>query len=403
MTLSNSDLATIQLNIIMFLSSFVVVAVLACIAWAIGFVKEHALHRRKMWQPSQIAQFCDIFGIGKIFEVVRAVMDGTILYYTDNFYARYGDTYTSNLMGTKITITRDSDNIKQVFTSHARDYDTAKGMRMKMFEQLAPGTVAATDGEEWKENRTRWRRHFQNLSQLHNMAFYETSFHKLFSIIPLSGKAVDMQPLALEITTDIAIDLAAGKPSDYIDPQSPSPDSREYIAAFERATPMACIRGWFGPFARFLPQSGYKANCDKVKEQVDRMIQNSESFVQREDKKLAEASLKRPCFLDTLLAHTEDTMMLKHNVISMIMTNESMSRAFSHTIFLLSRDPVVYEKLRKSVLDKVGYEKPTYEQLTKFTYLNNILSECKDHPSFICHSEAHYLQLCDCSHQTPST
>jgi hypothetical protein len=57
----------------------------------------------------------------------------------------------------------------------------------------------------------------------------------------------------------------------------------------------------------------------------------------------------------------------------MVLTSESVSVPLHSTIWLLSRNLMVYEKLRDSILGTIGYETPSFEQLNEFIYLRNVL------------------------------
>jgi hypothetical protein len=57
----------------------------------------------------------------------------------------------------------------------------------------------------------------------------------------------------------------------------------------------------------------------------------------------------------------------------MVLASKSVSVPLHSTIWLLSRNLLVYEKLRDSILGTIGYETPSFEQLNEFTYLRNVL------------------------------
>ncbi|KAH7137908.1 cytochrome P450 [Dendryphion nanum] len=360
------------------ISSVVVCALVLGLIWVFIVIKSEG-HSKKLL-PGQnhpltrLSHHWDIFGIRIISRIVRSVMNGTILFYMDEIWDMYGDTYTSNILGNKVTFTRDAINIKQLLTSQWLDYDVAKGIRIVMFEHLVPGTIAATDGKEWEENRRKWRHYFLHLDQLFDMPFLEASFQNLVLHIT-KDEAIDMQPLFLDLATDLTSNFVLGESTNCIDPENQSDDKREYVAALKKANPVTAIRGLLGPVARFIPQVGYRANCAIVKGHLGNKIQKTISTRQIERESGVNPGPAQQTFLDRLLGFTDNPLTLNHNVTSLMMSNESISRPLSHTIWLLSRNSVVYEKLRKSVFDLVGYERPTYAQLTKFTYLKNIINE----------------------------
>ncbi|KAJ4304896.1 hypothetical protein N0V90_000424 [Kalmusia sp. IMI 367209] len=295
-------------------------------------------------------------------------MNGTMLFYMESFWDMYGDTYTWNILGTKITFTRDASNIKHILVGHWLEYNAVQGIRNVMFEHLAPGTIAATEGKEWEENRSKWRHYLGHLGQLFDMPFLETSFQKFVHHID-SGENVDVQPLFLDLTTDISNNLILGETTNCIDVKNQSKEGKAYVEALTRANPVTALRGFLGPVEKFIPKRGYKADCAMIKGYIAHIIEKKLSA------RPEEAVPRQQTLLDRLLDLNEDPQTLNHSATSMVMANESMSRPLSHTLWLLSRHPVIYEKLRKEILDVIGYQKPTYDQLNKFKYLRNILSE----------------------------
>jgi hypothetical protein len=356
----------------MHLGSLLLLALVFVIVWAIRAINTRLACKRASCHQKRGHLPWDIFGISKIIEIVRAVLDGSILFYMETLWNLYGDTYTVNVMGKKITFTSNAANIRQILQNQFKDYDAAKGIRISMFEHVAPGTIAATDGREWKDNRSKWRHYVAHLDQVLNLDFVEGEFKSLIRRVT-EGAPVDMQPLFLDFTTDIIHAMTLGESTNCINPEKQSLESKNYVASLIRSNSTTAMRGLLGPVARFIFQGGYKKDCTAVKEYLGHRIQNR---LAAEEQGEGQAP-RQETFLDRLLRFTHDPVTLNHNVTSMIMASEPISGPLSHTIWLLSRDSAVYEKLRKSVLELVGYQRPTYEQFTKFTYLKNVINECK--------------------------
>lgn len=351
----------------MIVASLILGALLVGVAWSTRVVRANA----------HTAPFSEFFGIGRVFAIIRAVRNGSILRYMDLFWPMYGDTYTMSIMGTKVTFTRDATIIKKVLTTNLHDFDAATGIRAPLWEYLAPGTVAALDGKGWEDERRKWRRAVVPLDGLFDKPFFETAFEKLVHRIP-KGQFVDVQRLCLDMGTDIISNLTVGKSLNCIDPENQSPDDQKFVTALARASPVSARRGFLGRYARLSPDFGYKADCDIVTGHVARLSQERLLTLQEQKNDELDGAPRPQTFLERLLMHESDTTMVNRNIVSLMMGNEETVRPVAHAIFYLSRNPTAYQKLRDSVLDLVGYEAPTYEQLTKFSSVRNVINECKD-------------------------
>lgn len=71
----------------MILASFIVGALVLGVTWGTRIATADA-HAAPLW---------DLFGIGRVLSIIRAVKNGSILYHLDHFWSMYGDTYTLNI------------------------------------------------------------------------------------------------------------------------------------------------------------------------------------------------------------------------------------------------------------------------------------------------------------------
>lgn len=320
-------------------------------------------------------KFWNLFGIGDLLRLFQSVKNGTVLSYLDSLWDRYGSTYVISFFGTRVVFTRDAVNIKHILAFQWLDYDAAKGIRTEMFKEVAPGTIASTDGKVWEDERRKWRRSLTHDHQLLNLPFLEKSFRLLLNHIP-AGKAVDLQPLVLDMVTDIVRHFVIGESAHRLDIENQSKDIRESVEALERLTPAMAMKGLLGPLSWLLPRAGFDADRRLFKGLLHRTIE--ERLKSREGEHLHSEKSDSPSqsrFLDRLLEHTADPETLNNDVAAALMASESTARSLSHTIWLLSQNPKIYKKLRHSVLDVVGFKEPTYADLNKFPYLISVLNE----------------------------
>jgi cytochrome P450 len=364
----------------MSVAPLMVIALVFSVLWISRIIMDLSISKQtpqsKTYRKTQTSQLWDILGIRRLIQIYCAVIQGNTLLYVDMLLDQYGDTYTMDILGTKVTITRDTSNIRSILKDQSNDYDAAKGVRVKMFKYLVPGTIAATDGKEWKENRVKWRHYVKSLDQMLDVAPMESIFQNFVTHIS-RGEAVDIQPLFVALTTDIIHEIAFGESTHCTDPQNQSHETRKYIEAVKRVTVSTARRGLLGPLSNLISERGYKADCIVVKDYIGRLIQKK--LVKRQDSEESKkvGSSQRQTFLDRLLLFTENPIALNHDATTFVLASESVAGPLHSTIWLLSRNPIVYEKLRDSILGTIGYEKPSFEQLNELNYLRNVLQECK--------------------------
>jgi cytochrome P450 len=360
--------------------SFGITAFVFGAGWAIHFIKSFsstkAIPSRQHAKLVKGFRSWDIFGIAKIANVAYTAINGTFISYLETSWGFYGDTHTIKLFGNKVTFTRDAANIKTILKSHYGDYYAAKGVREEPFKDLVPRTVGTTDGNEWKENRSQWRRHVRQPAQLLNHDFIESSFQHLVRRINQT-EVVDMQPLVYSFGTDISHELGFGESTHCSDLQNQSPEEKIYIDALMRVTSTLATRALLGPIDRLFPRKGFKADCAVVKGYVRQITSRILSRKQTEETNGRNGSLPRETFLERFQESYDNPITLNHNLAMLVLAGEPMTISLALVVWLLSRNPVVYEKLRKSILDGVGYQKPTYDQLNTFTYLKHVLYECE--------------------------
>ncbi|KAF2651835.1 cytochrome P450, partial [Lophiostoma macrostomum CBS 122681] len=350
-------------------ASFILGTLLFSTAWAIRFVCARRWSKTsRSIGLEDVFRSWDVFGIGRVFRSVRATLDGTIVSHLESLWVIHGDTYTSNMMGTHVTFTRDAANIKQILSTNFHDYNAAEGVRDPMFNDLAPGSISATDGKRWEENRGEWRRYVALPGQLIDWVFVEASFQNMIKRVP-TRTSTDLQPLLLATMGDITYNFAVGGTTNRIDVEMQSSEDREFVEAIKRTNVAGARRCLLGPVYELVTNVRWKADCAKVKRFLGDAVDQRISAAQTTQ------ISKQQCFLDRVMLRTEDPKIMNYTVHALAMASDSLTGPLSHTIWLLARHPDVYDKLRQSVLEIVGYQKPTYEQLAKFTHVKHVLNE----------------------------
>lgn len=302
----------------------------------------------------------------------------------DGLWAIHGDTYTSTIMGNQVLFTRDASNIKQILASHWSDYDAAKGLRIRMFQHLAPGAIAAADGRCWKALRNMWRTQFVSLDNFFYIESQERHFQRLAKRIP-ACETVEVQSLFVDLMTDLMGDVMLGDPLDCLCPNQP-PAKRRFTECLDIVSNQMAKIGFLGPAAVLLRNTEQLEATSYLQTYVERVIQKRLQDLNHTGE--TDLLKKKDCVLDSLISRTTNVLELRTHLLSLIVgANHSVGSLLSSTIWILSRNREIFEKLRTSILEKVGYDAPTREQLKGFTYLTHVLYEGKQ-SVFRCHEAA---------------
>jgi cytochrome P450 len=337
-----------------------------------------AAPQRQDHRTTVVLRSWDILGIVKISNVFYAAAKGTIIQYLETSWNLYGDTHTMNVLGTKVIFTRNAANIKSIFKNQFDDYDAAKGTRDRVFKHLFPNSIVSTDGHEWRKERGEILPHLSYIGQGLKTETMESSFQILVQRIA-EANAIDLQLLVFGFGTDILHEFAVGETLHCMDPQNQSSGERAYADALVQVSSTIVQRLMLGPVAWLLPHKKFKADCNTIRGYFSHVVSKKLSARQGQgdsnDGK--EESPLDGTLLNRLLGSNPDPIKLGHNLAMFMMASEPLTAFLSHVIWLLSRNPTVYKDLRKEVLNTVGYQKPTPEQLPKFVFLEKVMNECK--------------------------
>lgn len=99
------------------------------------------------------------------------------------------------------------------------------------------------------------------------------------------------------------------------------------------------------------------------------------------DSSLEEAGGEKYVFLNELAKETENHVILRDQIVNILLAaRDTTAGLLSFTMFILSRRPDVWNKLREEVLS-VDDEELTYEKIKDMTYLRYVLQESMSAPT----------------------
>ncbi|KAK8121380.1 cytochrome P450 oxidoreductase/alkane hydroxylase [Apiospora kogelbergensis] len=351
----------------------------------------YLLHQAKRWRSAQqvrASRQCkagkterpwDVLGLRKIAASVRAVVRENPAEYLDTLWADHGDTYVARFLGVRVAFTRDAANLRHILHTRWLDFDAGRSIREHMMRDISPRSIAVADGAAWREKRNVWRLQFSRLPGLFHMPSQDAHFRRLLARIPAGGGQVDVQALLVDMATDVLQEAVTGDCPDCQVPHRQSERQRRFVQAAARVQRNVAWLGNLGPLYQYLPQGSWKADVAVYKAYMDAIITRKFQEIAKTtspDPQVGDDGNEvRRSILDGLVRYTDDPLEIRDAMITVSFSNDSLAGIMAATVWFLSRHADVYAELRRSVLDTVGYEEPTYQQIGGFPYLQQVVNE----------------------------
>lgn len=221
------------------------------------------------------------------------------------------------------------------------------------------------EGPAWKHSRELLRSPLQH-KHYENLDVFKQGVDNLIDIISRQSAEVDLQPLFLRLTLDVATEFLFGESVASL--KAPvSAKEETFGEAFNTAQETVTQRFRLPDFYWMIGGSKFRKACKDVHCFADEIIARN----------LSRNSGKSRVFLDAVAESTADRDALRGQIISLLVAGRDTTACLmTWTFFLLVRHPRVLEKLRAEVgchcFDPATF---TRADLRKMNYLQNVLNE----------------------------
>ncbi|KAI0145341.1 putative cytochrome P450 oxidoreductase/alkane hydroxylase [Xylariaceae sp. FL1272] len=344
-------------------------AVIVAVARVKRFRSLQRLARERNCQPIPYERPWDVLGVAKVVSAALHLIRGTSLADTTRLFKSLGSTYASKILLQPVVFTCHPRNIRHVLVTGFTDFDNSRGIRDHLFRPITAHGIFALDGDEWQSARGLYRNHFSNTRRIADMELFERCFQHLVAGIPENDDTCDLHPLLLRLTTDITTAFAMGEPVDALQ-NDQALDKHQFVESLMHVKEILARDGFLGPVYHFLDHRQFRIACRRVHEFVDAQIHRRS----RERSRGIEA--EKISMLDTLVEASDNVNDIRDGVITLLIAGiDSVATLLSTTFFLLARNKRVFDKLRASVLEKAGRDKPDFDTLRSLTYLRYVFNE----------------------------
>ncbi|KAL8742064.1 MAG: hypothetical protein Q9190_005399 [Brigantiaea leucoxantha] len=324
--------------------------------------------------PPSEGQF-DLLGVLNLISLVRHHLKRTALSNTIRRFEKYGETFDSKLLAQNIYWTCNARNIKQVLTIRFADYDAAFG-RAHLFRPITEHGILVLDGPKWKAARDVYRNQFSNTRSIVDLDMFEYHVQTFLRNVTTADGPINLAPLFLSLVQDITTEFVLGESADTLSPTQ-SIDKKRFIESLMFVKKIIARDGYLGAMHVFFSKKAYHQACNDVKRFVEPIIEKElDRQMQHRKGDVLENSATRYFMLKGMADNTDSKLELRDGTISVLLAGiDSVESLLDMTFWLLARNREVFAKLRTEVLDNIGRNRPTYDQLKNLTYLRYVFNE----------------------------
>lgn len=323
-------------------------------------------------------------GINLFLENMQAVRDNRISRAFHERHIKFGETYSSNMLGEDSITTRDPENIKAMLATQFQDFDLSNRVGGKIDLLLGNNGIFTQNGAAWVHTRAMLRPQFSKGQIVNDMDSLELHVNRMISLFP-NDRVFDIQPFFFSLTLDTATEFLFGESVEsLLSERGGLPSKGSFGEAFNTAQFWISLKLKAGNAYWFIGTKDTKRACDDSRNYVAQFVDRA--LAMDLEKKKKEGKTKY-VFLDTLAEVFNDRTVLTDQILNILLAGrDTTAGLLSFTMWFLARNKRVWNKLRQEVLESVGKdEQPTWEVIKDMKYLKYVLNESESDP-ILCHT-----------------
>ncbi|KAJ5780217.1 cytochrome P450 [Penicillium paradoxum] len=295
-------------------------------------------------------------------------------------------TFKSSMLGTTFVQTVEPKNIQALLATQFEDFELGDLRRRALSPMLGNGIFTA-DGKYWKHSRAMIRPQFVR-DQVSDLKLEEVHVQELLRQLPtgLDGWTgpINLTPLFFRLTLDSATEFLFGTSVHSQRQQSENHDYewKNLSASFDTGTRVLGERSQLLEFYWLCNPKDFRDSIKEVHRFADFCVREALDRFQNPKTESAPTSAPKEkyIFLDELVKATKDPIELRSQLLNVLLAGrDTTASLLSWTFWLLARHPLVFDKLRESILSDFGphekTEKISFSSLKSCTYLQYVLNE----------------------------
>ncbi|KAM5346388.1 hypothetical protein ACJ41O_009393 [Fusarium nematophilum] len=330
------------------------------------FLRRRSLSRSRGCQDaaSKVPVKDPIIGLDFLYRVFFGKTPERYLESTWLAFKEMGTTYIERRWTWQCVYTCDPRNLRQILAAASEDFDLPE-FRTSVIGHVFGRGIFVMSGHTWKHARTVLRRSFKKENPAPFLDTLERNFQAFTQHVPTDGEEVDLQPLFLGLTMDVATEFLMGHSTGMLSSKGDHSKEQQFVDDYMVCSEEIIQQMQLGPLHQLKFNFAAKRAKKRVYEYLDDFI--DESLRQGSD---------NSSFLTDMLAIAKDRKGLSDQILHILLASrDTTSSLLSNLFFALAKNPHIFGKLREEVLSVAGSDLPTASQLKEMKYMKWCVNE----------------------------
>ncbi|CAH0022824.1 unnamed protein product [Clonostachys rhizophaga] len=326
------------------------------------WLRSNRVHKTK---PGNVYPHRDpILGVDWMISASKGLKAYNLLETWDGLFASIGNSFWHLAFGKWILLTNEPENLKVLLSTQFESWPIGGVRQTTTVITLGPHAIFSVNGKEWQQGRALIKPSFVR-NQVADLECQDRHVERFLAKIPRDGSSVDLQKLLYLMTMDSATDFMFGYSTEML--LNPTKETSEFTQAFDHALYVSASRARLGWISYLIPDKKLDHSVRTCQRFIDRYVAKASA-----DEKLKE----RPyLFLHELLQSGASMEHIRDQLLAIIIGGRDTSASTLSALFwTLARRPDIVKKIQDEIADLDG-QKPTWEDLKSFRYVNMALKE----------------------------
>ncbi|CUM65864.1 uncharacterized protein PRCAT00003514001 [Priceomyces carsonii] len=299
-----------------------------------------------------------------------------------SFEESNADTMYTSVLFKNIIQTKNPENVKAMVAIQFNDFSI--GQRQQYFQPLLGHGIFASEGERWKHSRLMLKPQFvkEKVAHIQSLEPHLQAFCK--HVRDQNGISFDIQPLFHNLTLDASTEFLFGESIETLRTEnnisSLEHNTRtNFEEAFNISQKYLMLRLIAGGFYFLINTKEFRQANAKVQDFTQYYVKKALATSEEE---LESKSKDGYIFLYELVKKTKDPKVIQDELLSIMLAGRNTTASLLSFIFFeLSRNPVIWEKLKQEIYacfgnnDSVNLGDITFESMKRCTYLRWVVDE----------------------------